>query len=190
MSKKIFSQICFALIILSSFVMSAPCSSVFAQHGTGYDRGGRNRHGREIIYVGHDRYHYYDGNFYRPGWFGSEVIVSTPPIGAVVAVLPYGHQNRAYGGVTYYYYNNIYYKSCPGGYVVVPVPVTTSTSVSVTTQSQGVYYGETVVINVPNKNGTYVPVTLHKQNDGYIGPQGEYYAGNPTIEQLRALYGK
>jgi len=175
--------------ILFMLLTGVPSSSVLARDNGGHDRGGHGRGGREIIYVGHDRYHYHDGKFYRPGWFGLEFVVSMPPTGAVVAVLPYGHQTRAYGGITYYYYNNIYYKSCPGGYVVVPMPVTTSTSASVA-QSQGLYYGQTVVINVPNKNGTYTPITLVKQNDGYIGPQGEYYDGNPSVEQLRALYGK
>ncbi|MFA5272421.1 MAG: DUF6515 family protein [Candidatus Omnitrophota bacterium] len=176
--------------ILFMFLMGMTYQSVLARDDGRHNNGNHGRSGREVIYVGHNKYHYRDGRFYRPSWFGLEFVVSAPPIGAVVAVLPYGHQTRAYRGTTYYYYNNIYYKNCPGGYVVVPVPVATSTSTSVATQSQGIYYGQTVVVNVPNKNGTYTAVTLHKQNGGYIGPQGEYYDGNPSVEQLRALYGK
>ena len=26
--------------------------------------------------------------------------------------------------------------------------------------------------------------------DGFVGPQGEYYPGHPTVEQLKILYGK
>ena len=178
------------VIILFCLIAIAPYSSVSARDNSGHDRRGYNRGSREVIYVGHDKYHYRDGRFYRPSWFGLEFFASTPPMGAVVAVLPYGYKIIGYGGATYYYYNNIYYKNYPGGYVVVPVPITTSTSTSVVTQSQGTYYGQTVVVNVPNRNGTYAPVTLHKQNGGYIGPQGEYYDGNPSVEQLRALYGK
>ena len=48
----------------------------------------------------------------------------------------------------------------------------------------------TVVINVPNHNGSYTPIALRKSGSGYIGPQGEYYHGNPTVTQLRALYGR
>ncbi len=47
-----------------------------------------------------------------------------------------------------------------------------------------------VTINVPNSNGSYTPVTLVKQGDGYVGPQGEYYPNHPTVEQLKVLYGK
>jgi hypothetical protein len=47
-----------------------------------------------------------------------------------------------------------------------------------------------VTVNVPNTNGSFTPVTLIKQKDGYIGPQGEYYPGNPTVDQLKVLYGK
>jgi hypothetical protein len=50
--------------------------------------------------------------------------------------------------------------------------------------------GEALTVNVPNTNGSYTPVTLIKQKDGYIGPQGEYYPGHPTVTQLRVLYGK
>ncbi len=49
---------------------------------------------------------------------------------------------------------------------------------------------ETITINVPNTNGSYTPVTLVRRNNGYIGPQGEYYPGNPTVEQLKLLYGR
>lgn len=189
MKKTTFRGILLTAILLM-FLLGLPYLNVLARDNDGHDWGGHGRGSHEIIYVGHDRYNYHDGRFYRPGWFGLEFAVSTPPTGAVVAVLPYGHQTRAYGDITYYYYNNIYYKSCPGGYVVVPVPVTTSTSAPVVTQSKGIYYGETVVINVPNTSGTYTPVTLHKQNGGYVGPQGEFYDGNPTVEQLRVLYGK
>ena len=48
----------------------------------------------------------------------------------------------------------------------------------------------TVVINVPNSDGTSTPVNLTKKGDGYIGPQGEYYQGTPTADQLTTLYGK
>lgn len=48
----------------------------------------------------------------------------------------------------------------------------------------------TIVINVPNHNGSYTPIALRKSGRGYIGPQGEYYHGNPTVAQLAALYGR
>jgi hypothetical protein len=47
-----------------------------------------------------------------------------------------------------------------------------------------------VTINVPNEKGDFTPVKLVKHDKGYIGPQGEFYADHPTVEQLKALYGK
>ena len=44
-------------------------------------------------------------------------------------------------------------------------------------------------VNIPNSNGSYTTVTLQKSGNGYLGPQGEYYPGHPTVEQLRTLYG-
>jgi hypothetical protein len=48
---------------------------------------------------------------------------------------------------------------------------------------------DTATINIPNSKGGFTPVRLVKHNNGYIGPQGEFYAGHPTVEQLKALYG-
>ena len=49
---------------------------------------------------------------------------------------------------------------------------------------------DTVTINVPNASGDFTPVKLVKSDKGYMGPQGEYYPGNPTVAELKALYGK
>jgi hypothetical protein len=49
---------------------------------------------------------------------------------------------------------------------------------------------DAVTINIPNANGGYTAVKLARFKDGYKGPQGEYYPGHPTVDQLRALYGK
>jgi hypothetical protein len=176
--------------------------------GWGRDMGNRGRdigaRGREVarpyevVAFGRDRYRYHDGKFFRLGWFGFEFALLTPPIGAIVTTIPAGHRTILVSGVNYYYYNNIYYTTYPGGYIVVsepviPAPVVVRNTpavqvVPVVLQPQNT--GVTVTINVPNSNGSYTPVTLVKKDNGYIGPQGEYYSGNPTVEQLRALYGK
>jgi len=67
------------------------------------------------------------------------------------------------------------------GSIALKVPIESKTVIT---------KGEQITINVPNSNGSYTPVTLVKYGNGYIGPQGEYYPGNPTVEQLKALYGK
>lgn len=48
---------------------------------------------------------------------------------------------------------------------------------------------DTVIINVANDNGSYIPVNLKRQGTEYVGPRGEYYHGIPTQEQLRPVYG-
>lgn len=125
------------------------------------DRGGL--HG--VVRIGYQGHRYNNVRFYRPSWFGFNL----------VTILPFGYRTIMHGGVAYYYYNNIYYQACPFGYVVVPRPQALS--------------GETVTINIPNSNGSYTVVTLVKRDNGYLGPQGEYYAGHPTVNQLKALYG-
>ncbi len=145
------------------------------------DRDDRSR-SREVVTVGHQRYNYHDGRFFWPGWFGFEIVLSRPPIGAIVSILPFGHRTVVARGATYYYYDNIYYQTCPAGYIVVPQPQV----VSVT----AVASSNTITINVPNSNGSYTSVTLVKRDNGYLGPQGEYYPDHPTVDQLKALYGK
>lgn len=46
------------------------------------------------------------------------------------------------------------------------------------------------IVNIPNSDGTFTAVKLVKQDNGYVGPQGEYYNSHPTVEQLKVLYGK
>ena len=54
-------------------------------------------------------------------------------------------------------------------------------------QPQGQASG-TVTINIPNTRGGYTAVALKRSGNGFIGPQGEYYSDNPTVEQLKTLY--
>jgi hypothetical protein len=59
------------------------------------------------------------------------------------------------------------------------------------TQSKGALesVGDSVTLYVPNSKGRFTAVTLIKRANGYSGPQGEFYPNNPTIAQLRAIYG-
>jgi len=136
---------------------------------------------------GGGRYTYRGGRWHSsPGWFWFDVGITALAIGAITANLPPRHTTVVVRGNPYYYYDNVYYRPySSGGYVVVPAPVM---SPNVVTSPQNLS-GETVTINVPNANGSFTPVTLVKSGNGYIGPQGEYYSGHPTVGQLRALYG-
>lgn len=183
MNKKTFANK-FWLVAALSLILIMPSTDAFAWGGY---RSLPPRH--EIVVVGRERYHYHNGRFYKRGFFGFFVVA--PRIGAIVTVLPFGHRTIVVAGVTYYYYDNVYYRAHHSGYVVVPAPVVNSNFVYLPAviQSQELY-GETVTVNVPNSNGSYTPVTLTKRNNGYIGPQGEYYPAHPTVDQLKALYGK
>jgi len=183
MSKKMFAGR-YWLVLGMCIAYVFPVSSAFARS---YSSIGRTQY--EIITIGHKKYHYRDGRFYKPGLFGFTVVAA--PFGITVKVLPPGHKTLVIGGIPYYYYNNIYYKACPSGYVVVSNPLINAKGVYYTfaARPQGLL-AETITVNIPNSDGSYSCVTLAKSNNGYIGPQGEYYHGNPTVEQLRALYGK
>lgn len=49
---------------------------------------------------------------------------------------------------------------------------------------------DSFVVNVPNDRGGYTAVTIRKSGNGFIGPQGEYYAQFPNVSQLKVMYGK
>ena len=47
------------------------------------------------------------------------------------------------------------------------------------------------IVNVPNRNGSFTPVTLQPQRNGsYVGPRGEVYLAKPEMEQLKQMYGQ
>jgi hypothetical protein len=176
MAKLIFKNR-FLVVTLLCLVFALSYRNAFARD---WRESSQRRH--EVVMRGHERYPYRDGRFYRPSWFGFEFVFGTPHVGGIVKVLPSGHRTIVVAGARYYNYNSVYYRDCPTGYVVVPQPV-------VIAQPEPLY-GQTIIINVPNSNGSYTQVTLVRRDNGYIGPQGEFYPGNPTVEQLKVLYGK
>ena len=148
-------------------------------------------------------YHWYGGR-----WWLGDAIVAGLVAGTIIATLPPHYRTVYVGGVPYYYDGTYYYQNCPSGYVVVqpaiaPVVVastpatvvvsapasTTVVTSPVVTQPKGIS-GDAIIINIPNTSGGFTPVTLTKHKSGYIGPQGEYYEGHPTVQQLRVLYGR
>jgi hypothetical protein len=139
------------------------------------------------------KYYYRGSQWSRPAWFGFNFYVSTPPRGAFVEVLPMGYRTIVVGPRRYYYYEKVYYEPYETGYVVVepPVekpPVVESATTVTVSQPQGNV--ETMTVNIPNSKGGYTPVKLVKKDSGgYVGPQGEFYPTNPTVEQLKVLYG-
>lgn len=161
----------------------------------------RRDHGRhERIRYGHDRYDYYEGRYYRTSLFGAILDVVFPPVGVTVTYLPRSYRTIYVGGVRYYEYDNVYYQTSPGGYVVVQQPVVTryvspnvvyvpASNVAVPGQVQATGDRETITINVPKSSGGYIAITLVRYSNGFVGPRGEFYPALPTSEQLRVAYG-
>ena len=191
-SKKLWVSSAFSFLIVLSSVNAFAWDS---DRNNGHDRDRGDARHREVVVVDRHSYSYHDGRFFRPGLFGLEIALLTPPLGAVVTYIPSGHRTVWAGGVSYYYYNNVYYRPAPSGYVVVPAPALSTVSNVVALPAVSVSYAGapaagSVTINVPNSNGSYTPVTLVRRGSGYVGPQGEYYPEHPTVDQLRALYAR
>ncbi len=146
---------------------------------------------------GRGHYYYRGGRWYSGGWFWGGVATGLT-IGAIVTKLPPYYETVYVRGAPYYYYDNVYYRPYSSGYIVVPAPATavvvaapSAVVESAPTVIQAnVASGEAVVINIPNAGGGYTPVRLTRHKTGYLGPQGEYYEGHPTVDQLRVLYGR
>lgn len=157
--------------------------------------------GSARLIVAGNPYYYCRGSYYKPHERG---YVRVPaPIGAVVSSLPQQEETIVIDGVVYHRYDGVYYKGGPAGYTVVPVyPTGAVGAQNVAIAQQPVAVAQpapaaapaspsTLIVNVPNKNGSFTPVTLQLAANGmYIGPQGEVYTSFPTSEQLKSMYGR
>ena len=175
----------FRAAVVIFLILAVCCSDAFAWGG-GRDGG----HG--------DRHYYRDGRWYRHGWLGFDIAVSALAIGALIDSLPPRYETVVVGNAPYYYYGNNYYRPYPyGGYVVVPPPpmvvaqpvMVQPEAAPVVMQAQAQNPGD-FTVNIPSSRGGWISVTLRRKGNGFVGPQGEYYPENPTVEQLKVLYGR
>ena len=156
------------------------------------------------IWVGGVRYYYYDGLYYNYVGNGDYVIVN-PPMGATVDVIPPDFQPVIINGRTYYTDNGVYFLLTEHhGYRVVEAPVVYAQpapvvieqpqpvqQVVVTQQAPAPDVSQDAFpVNVPNNSGGYTSVVIKRSGNGYVGPQGEFYATFPSVAQLKAMYGK
>jgi hypothetical protein len=164
---------------------------------------GRAVHSQGGGYVSHSygvhgysySHYYHSGGWHSRGWFGFDYAVGVPPVGAVVPYLPFGCRRIIIGGLPYYFYDDIYFSPCPVGYIVVPAPDADDSASVVVPESNSApasnsEEGSTITINIPNSKGGFKPIKLTKKDGGYVGPQGEFYPGHPSVAQLKALYGE
>ncbi|MDD5422201.1 MAG: DUF6515 family protein [Candidatus Omnitrophota bacterium] len=166
-------------------VLALACSEAYAQGGGSAWRGsgGDGPRGGEARGRG-GWHHYSNGHWYRDGLLWFDTAVSVLAIGALIDRLPPRYTTVVYAGVPYYYAEGYYYRPYDrGGYIVVQPPVIVQPAAAFTAASP-----DTVTINIPNSKGGFTPVVLRKAGTGYIGPQGEYYSDNPTVDQLKTLY--
>ncbi len=131
----------------------------------------------------------------RPWMVRFRFFLGVPPIGAVVPYLPFGCSQIIIGGLPYYFYDDTYFTACPVGYIVVPAPDTDDSASVVVPESNlasasNSGEGSTIIINIPSSKGKFKPIKLTKKDGGYLGPQGEFYPGHPSVAQLKALYGE
>jgi len=199
------------LIVILCLMFILPSANIFAQHRSGGHGGaghGNRGYGGRSHNWGHSSRGWWDWGYHHPrgyhwyngGWWLGDAIVEGLVVGATLSALPPSYSTVYVGRVPYYYDGIYYYRPYASGYVVVanptiapavvtaPVvvqPTVVTTNIEPQTQPSG-----TITINVPNSKGGYTSVLLTKRNDGYLGPQGEFYPGNPTVDQLKALYGQ
>jgi hypothetical protein len=155
--------------------------------GSGY-RGGGNHY-----YTGsyHRHYHgYYGWGSYWPYWSTGDYLAYIPDYYTTVYV----------DGTPYYYCDGSYFMPYSNGYMVVPPPTSAPSEDQeapaqappeekpVAAQPKSAS-NDTTTIGVPNSKGGFTQVRLVKHKNGYIGPQGEFYTGHPTVAALKALYG-
>jgi hypothetical protein len=181
------------------FIVMLFAAGAFAWGG----RGGSGYHHGYNGYRGHGGfYHGYYGGYGCEFWpYGAaDFNVIDPPIGAVFGYVPNGSSLIVVDGIAYYYYNGYYLRPCPAGYLVVsppevsppevsPPPAPTPAAEPSVAPAPKPPSDGAITINVPNAKGGFTSVKLVKCKDGYKGPQGEFYQGHPTVEELRALYG-
>ena len=146
-------------------------------------------HGCIAIGFGGHRYFYNAGLFYLES--DHRYVVVPPPAGVVVYGIPDGWHQVVIDGVLYYTYNGIYYTRVPQGYQVVQPPTQVIVEQATVTANLGVDQPQQeFTVNIPNSRGGYVPVLIKKFGNGFVGPQGEFYAEFPKVAHLQAMYGR
>ena len=163
--------------------------SVYHHHYSDHHFGSRVRFlpfGSFSIRLGDIRFFYNNGRYYRP--YNGGYTVVRPPYGVVIHTIPSHFRRVLINGNWYHTDNDVYYINTTYGYQVVPSPVLIAApnqTTTVTTTADDAFY----TVNIPNeKAGGYTPVTLKRLDNGFVGPQGEFYPEFPQVAQLKAMY--
>ncbi|MCG8552614.1 MAG: SH3 domain-containing protein [Desulfobacterales bacterium] len=135
--------LCFGLIsVLPAATLAEPWQNRdyrrdWDGHGYRGKHGGSARHvtvfthvppGSQKVRHRGDSYYFHRGRFYRHGPKGYCWV--RPPIGIISYSLPAAAVTVLIGGLTYYVYDDVYYRRVSAGYQVVQVPARTTTIVT------------------------------------------------------------
>ena len=138
-----------------------------------------------VVYSGVP-YYYADGYYYRVYDQGGYVVVQPPIVAQTIITQPVITQPLVMAQQV----PTVSVGPAPTAAAVAQTTgaATQTVSSSAVSAAQTAPSADAVTINIPNSKGGYTPVVLTKAGTGYIGPQGEYYAENPTVAQLKTLY--
>jgi hypothetical protein len=178
------------------FAFSADAFDRHPAHSHWRYHGPRFNHGYFGIYY-HSPYYFYDYDGWYLSELGNSYYLVFPPVGAVVSWIPDEYRMVSINGRLYYTWNNNYFIRTVDGYQVVAPPAVISdvkkaaTNQQGTTQAQitnGISPEGTIILNIPDGKGKYIPVTIKRSGNGFIGPQGEFYQQFPKVSQLQVIY--
>jgi len=149
--KNIFNKIAVVIISLVFLTLSVTPSNALA---------GPNKHSKRWYKrpppgshrVTHGNIHYvvHKGRFYKPGRGG--YIYTRPSRGVVVVGLPLAATFLVVAGLTYYIFDNIYYRKVPAGYQVVETPQTATARTKPTAIENSVRPGAQAVVVAKSLN--------------------------------------
>jgi hypothetical protein len=141
--------------------------------------------GFSSVVVRDGTFYYNHGQFYQ---LDNDALVPVEaPLGAVVGDLPTDRTSTNVDGTIYEVYNNVYYVMTPEGrFQVVEPPSSDLGDITTITDNS-----DSIIVHIPNSDGNgYSTVILTRTEDGFVGPQEEFYSEFPTSAQLKAMYGK
>ena len=186
------------LLALAVPAFSLTAGDAFAKwgrhHKCDYENDYHDRHDRGKRFRIHHRgrnYFYEDGMFFRKAGFGFVAIA--PPMGVIVPVLPFGYAAFHYGpGLDFYCMGGIYYRHVPEGYMVVPEDEFERNR---RRERHGDRHGSRGNSRereyseyIPDTDGTITSVKFEKSDSGYLGFQGEFRDGKPSMFGLSMLF--
>lgn len=186
------------IMVAGSIILTAISTAVAEGHNGGQGGGS---HGSPSPHQGHQGgyggyYGGYGGDHHHgdSGWAVAGQIMTGVLIGSIFQRAYYASEPPRREVV---YYTRPVYQPAPVRYVQPPPVVYTQPAY----QPAPTQYSPPPAVDarpntsmvtawVLNSNGSRTLVALRKTDNGqYIGPNGEYYTGFPTNEQLRQLYG-